>query len=49
MVGQTHTDAENGLAEESPEMVGQPDGVEAGAYRNIANRKLLNKDQSTNP
>ena len=39
-----HTDAEKqALAEESPEMVGNLDGVEA-KYRNIANRKLLNKD-----
>jgi hypothetical protein len=39
-----HTDAEKqALAEESPEMVGNLDGVEA-KYRNIANRKLLNRD-----
>ena len=39
-----HTDAEKqALAEESPEMVGNLDGVKA-KYRNIANRKLLNKD-----
>ena len=44
LAGAAHTDAEKqALAEESPKMVGNLDGVEA-KYRNIANRKLLNKD-----